>query len=280
MRSSREGPGRRDGGERVERPSPRRRATVDYMRAAGRRSVVHGLVEADVTRARERIRAIESETGERPSFTAFVVHCVARAAAEHPSVNAYRDWRGRTHVFDAVDANVLVETTVGGDRLGVPHVLRDANRRSVRSLHEGIRAAQAARDPTDLSLAAAAALRLPGPIRRLVWRLPRWFPRRWTALAGTVAVTSVGMFGPGGGWAIAPTNYTVQATVGGIAEKPRVVDGDVRTRELLALTVTVDHDVVDGAPAARFVDRVVELLEGADGLASWDDDPEAAGDGG
>jgi pyruvate/2-oxoglutarate dehydrogenase complex dihydrolipoamide acyltransferase (E2) component len=85
-------------------------------------------------------------------------------------------------------------------------------------------------------------------------------------MAGTVTVTSVGMFGEGGGWAISPTNYTVQMTVGGISEKPRLVDGEVTTRELLNLTVTFDHDVVDGAAATRFVQRLSELIEEAHGI--------------
>ena len=74
------------------------------------------------------------------------------------------------------------------------------------------------------------------------------------------------MFGTGGGWAISPTNYTVQLTVGGIAEKPRLVDDEVTNRERLHLTVTVDHDVVDGAAASRFVQRLRELVEDAHGL--------------
>ncbi|QPV62292.1 2-oxo acid dehydrogenase subunit E2 [Halosimplex litoreum] len=256
-------------GERIERVSPRRRGTVDYMRAAGRRSNVHGLVEVDVTAAREAIRTIEAATGDAPSFTAFLVGCLARAIEDHPRVNAYRDWRGRLHVFDDVDVNVLVETAVDGDRIAVPHVVRGANRRSLRSLHDDIRSAQGSTDPTELSRWAALAFRLPGPVRRLVWRLPQWFPRRWTETAGTVAVTSVGMAGSGGGWALSPTNYTVQLTVGGIAEKPRIVDGELEAREILHLTVTFDHDVVDGAPAARFVDRLRDLVEDGHGLDSW-----------
>ena len=100
-----------DRGDRIEPFSPRRRGTVDYMRAAGRRSNVHGLVEFDVTEARQRIRTIEEETGEQLSFTAFLVCCLGRSIDDHPHINAYRDWRGRVHVFDDVDVNVLVETT-------------------------------------------------------------------------------------------------------------------------------------------------------------------------
>ncbi|MFC4247542.1 2-oxo acid dehydrogenase subunit E2, partial [Natribaculum luteum] len=113
-----------DRGDRTEPFPARRRGTVDYMQTAGRRSNVHGLVEVDVTEARRRIEAIEAETGESQSFTAFLVCCLARAIDDHPHVNAYRDWRGRVHVFEDVDVNVLVETTVRGDRMGVPHVVR------------------------------------------------------------------------------------------------------------------------------------------------------------
>ena len=267
-------------GDSIE-PFPRQRlGTVDYMRAAGRRSDVHGLVEIDVTEARRRIDDYEAETGESLSFTAFLVHCLATAIAEHPSVNAYRDWRGRLVTFEDVDVNVLVETTVDGERIGVPHVVRAANRRSLRSIHDEIRAAQREPDEGRLPPLASLAMRLPGVLRRQVWRLPQLFPRRWKRLAGTVAVTSVGMFGTGGGWAVSPTNYTLQLTVGGIATKPGYADGEgaeseagekeVEPREYLSLTVTFDHDVVDGAPAARFVQRLGELIEGCHGLDEED----------
>ncbi len=241
------------------------------MRTAGKRSNVHGLVEVDVTEAKRRIRTIEEETGERLSFTAFLTFCLAHAIDDHPEINAYRDWRGRVHVFDEVDVNVLVETTIRGERIGVPHVIRGANRRSVRSLHDEIRSAQESPDPTELSRWGQVGLRLPGFARRLIWRLPQWFPRRWKDVAGTVAITAVGMFGGGGGWAISPTNYTLQLTVGGISEKPRLVDGELESRELLDLTVTFDHDVVDGAPATRFVRRLTELVEDASGLRTQDE---------
>ncbi|KAB1194511.1 dehydrogenase [Haloferax sp. MBLA0076] len=261
----------RTGGERIEPLPTRRRGTVDYMRVAGKRSNVHGLVEFDVTDARDRLRTIEEETGERLSFTAFVVVCLADAIDEHPHINAYRDWRGRVHVFDDVDVNVLVETTIRGTQVGAPHVVRGANRRSLRSIHDEIRTAQSSADPTELSRWSELGLRLPGFVRRLVWRLPQSFPRRWKRMAGTVSVTSVGMFGSGGGWAITPTNYTVQVAVGGISTKPRFVDGELENREFLHLTVTFDHDIVDGAPATRFVKRFGELVEGAHGIPGQDE---------
>jgi pyruvate/2-oxoglutarate dehydrogenase complex dihydrolipoamide acyltransferase (E2) component len=54
--------------------------------------------------------------------------------------------------------------------------------------------------------------------------------------------------------------------VGGIARKPAVIEERVEPRDILDLTVAFDHDVVDGAPAARFVKRLVELIESGYGL--------------
>jgi pyruvate/2-oxoglutarate dehydrogenase complex dihydrolipoamide acyltransferase (E2) component len=77
------------------------------------------------------------------------------------------------------------------------------------------------------------------------------------------------MFGRGQAWGIPLTSYTLCVTVGGLARKPGVVrDGPgrreerIEVREYLALTVSVDHDLIDGAPMARFVARLKELVEG------------------
>ena len=51
--------------------------------------------------------------------------------------------------------------------------------------------------------------------------------------------------------------------MGGIAQKPGVHDGQVTVREYLQMTISFDHDIVDGAPAARFTRKFVELIETA-----------------
>ena len=86
------------------------------------------------------------------------------------------------------------------------------------------------------------------------FRLLKWNPHWLKRLSGTVIVTSVGMFGRGGGWGLGflPL-HTLGVLVGGIASKPAVHEGEIVIREFLNLTVSFDHDIVDGAPAARFV---------------------------
>lgn len=85
---------------------------------------------------------------------------------------------------------------------------------------------------------------------------------------GTVAVTSIGMFAKSGGWAIPLGLHAVNVAVVGISERLGFVGDRIEKREYLALTVTLNHDVVDGAPATRFVARLIELLEESHGLPS------------
>jgi pyruvate/2-oxoglutarate dehydrogenase complex dihydrolipoamide acyltransferase (E2) component len=56
---------------------------------------------------------------------------------------------------------------------------------------------------------------------------------------------------------------SLQVVVDGMSARPRVVDGQLEVRDVLDLTVTVDHNVVDGALAARFGADLRELIENA-----------------
>lgn len=229
--------------------------------------MVHALLELDVTRAREIIRERGAATGERISFTAFIVASLARAIDADKRLHAYRDWRGRLVVFDDVDVVTLVESEL--DAVAIPHVVRAANRRTVREIHDEIRRIQ--REPTASAQRSGVLVRVsaltPGVMRRLFFRVLRKSPHWLKRSAGTTLVTSVGMFGTGGGWAVGIVPlHTLGLTVGGVTRKPGLVDGRVEPRDYLALTASFDHDIVDGAPAARFAKRVRELIEGADVL--------------
>ncbi len=253
------------GGVRVVPFPGARRVILDYLTVAHRKHLVHALVEVDVTLPRRLLREHRARTGESLSFTAFVIACFAAAVDQNPSVQAYRLGRRRLVVFDDVDVSVLVERDAGaGRRVATPHVIRAANRRAYLEIHRELRALQAAGFPRKVR----AGGRVPGFAGRWFWRVLGMRPRLRKRLAGTVSVTSVGMFGDGAGWGIPIGDYTLMLTVGGIATRPAfAADGRIEPREYLSLTVSIDHDVVDGAPAARFIQRLKELLEGGNELS-------------
>jgi len=232
-----------------------------------------GLLEVDVTAARHFIDEYRQRSGETLSFTAFLVHCLARAVDENKEVQAYLKGSKQLVLFEDVDVGVMIEHRVGEKRALMGHVIQAANRKNFRQIHDEIRQVQTTPLPPNHGLPNwfRQGMLLPWPFSKGFKALLRWAARRdptiVTAMGGTVSISSVGMFGEGhSGWGIYPASETLGLVVGSIAWKPGVVDGRIEPRQILNLTVLFDHDLIDGAPAARFVNRLVGLIEKADGL--------------
>jgi pyruvate/2-oxoglutarate dehydrogenase complex dihydrolipoamide acyltransferase (E2) component len=230
------------------------------------------LLEVDVTSARHLIEEYEARTGEALSFTGYLASCLGRAVDEDKSVQAYPKGRKHLVIFDDVDVFLPVEREVGENRAAIPYIIRRANHKSYLEIHREIRTFQAQPLQPGSGMPAAFWFMMSTP-----WPLPRLFirfiravgrrdPTRLVTAAGTVGVTALGMAGRGGGWGLAPAGQSVLLIVGGIGRKPAVVEERIEPRQMLDLTVAFDHDVVDGAPAARFVQRLVELIESGYGL--------------
>jgi pyruvate/2-oxoglutarate dehydrogenase complex dihydrolipoamide acyltransferase (E2) component len=232
---------------------------IDYMAVAQGKHLVHGLFEVDVTSAREFIRDYKARTGETLSFTAFIASCVGRAVESDRRVQAYRNWRNQLVIYNDVDVNILVEREAGNTVIGTPLVIRAANTKTLRQIHTEIRTAQTTPAPEFKRVGYYRFV--PGFMRRGFWWLLLHHPPLMKRIAGTVTITAIGMFGKGAGWGIPLTGYTLSLAVGGIDRKPRLIDGHLVEREYLCLTISVDHDVVDGAPATRFAARLTELIE-------------------
>jgi pyruvate/2-oxoglutarate dehydrogenase complex dihydrolipoamide acyltransferase (E2) component len=255
----------------VKRMPLSRRIIIDSGRIGQHKNRILGLVEVDVTEARRRIRTHREQTGEALSFTAFVLACLGKAIDGNKYFHARRDIWGRLVLFDEVDCTTMIEIELEGQKFPLAHVIRAINKRSLRSIHEEIRAVQANPGASgSLQLPRwlmTGFLLLPAMLRDLLYGLTARMPRLFKRQAGTVMVTAVGMFGSGGGWGIGTGSpYTMSLLLGGIAEKPVLVDGQVEAREMLSVTIELDHDIIDGAPASRFVSRLKRLLEGAYGL--------------
>jgi pyruvate/2-oxoglutarate dehydrogenase complex dihydrolipoamide acyltransferase (E2) component len=232
--------------------------------------MIHGLIEADVTTARATLRAYKAKSGEALSFTAFIATCLAKAVDEQKAVQAFPLGRKRLILFDDVDINIRIEREVAGRKIVVPYIIRAANRKSFRQKHDEIRAAQVAGETVILAryrLLSLMPTMVYGVFAQAMTQVGRVRPRLWKRQMGTVGLTAVGMFGDDAGWGIpASSPSALMLTVGGIGQKQTIVDGRATVREYLSLTISVDHNVVDGAPAARFAQRLKQLIESGYGL--------------
>lgn len=183
-------------------------------------------VEVDmsaVMRLRERVSF-------RPSMTAIIARAVAPLLLRYPDLNSsMREdgiWRHRVvHLGIAMDVN---------DRLLVP-VIRHAQRLDLQAIQQAIR---------DLRERAVARQLGPADLQ-----------------GSTFSISNLGMFGVDSFTAIINPPEAAILAVGRTVERSMIKNGASLIRPACTLTLTVDHRVVDGAMAARFLTELRDLLE-------------------
>jgi len=190
--------------------------------------------EADATGLVDLRADLKNNQGtDAPTYTHLIAKLTAVALAEHPALNA--SWQdGAPHLHPEVHLGLAVDTE---DGLLVP-VIRSAHAKSLVHLTAEAR---------DLAFKARHRTLSPDAMQ-----------------GGTFTITNLGMYGID---AFTPIINLPQAAIlglGRIVEKPAVYQGEVVPRALMALSLTFDHRILDGGPAARFLDRVRTFIEQPD----------------
>ena len=181
-------------------------------------------------------RNARKANGAAPGFTDYVVAAAAKALALHPNVNAQVSADGI-----ALLPEIHVGLAVAVDNGLLVPVVKNANELALEDLSA---------ETTRLAAGARAGTLAPGDLE-----------------GGTFSVTALGMFGvdmftP----VINPPNVAILG-VGRIREELILVNGQVGTTQRLTLSLTWDHRVIDGAPAAEFCKTVADLLASPERLA-------------
>jgi pyruvate dehydrogenase E2 component (dihydrolipoamide acetyltransferase) len=191
-------------------------------------------MEADATEfvnLRTRLKArVEKEWGFTPGYNDILAMIVARALREFPYMNA-RLAPDAIERLTRVNIGIAVDTERG---LLVP-VIRDADRKSLRELSAEFRA---------LAERARTGKSLPDDLS-----------------GGMFTITNLGMYDV---LAFTPIINLPEAAilgVGRITPQPVVREGQITARQMLVLSLVFDHRVVDGAPAARFLQYIKTLIE-------------------
>ena len=190
--------------------------------------------EADATGLVDLRAGFKASQGtDAPTYSHMIAKLTALALGEHPALNA--SWQnGAPHQYESVHLGLAVDTEGG---LLVP-VIRDADSKGL---------AQIATEARALALKARRHTLGPDALQ-----------------GGTFTISNLGMYGID---AFTPIINLPQAAIlglGRIVEKPAVFQGQVVPRALMALSLTFDHRILDGGPAARFLDRVRTFIEQPD----------------
>ncbi|MGE5619163.1 MAG: 2-oxo acid dehydrogenase subunit E2 [Sphingomonadaceae bacterium] len=164
------------------------------------------------------------------TYNDLLVKAVAKALRSHPLLNSVLIG-DEIHLLEPIHIGIAVALEEG---LIVP-VLRDADRRTVREIaQESRRLAQGARDGS-LSVDEVTG--------------------------STFTITNLGSYGVDGFTPIINSPEVAILGVGRIAEKPVIHENEIARRSTMVLSLTIDHRVVDGAPAAEFMRTLKELIE-------------------
>lgn len=240
--------------------SMNRKAVIASASVTRKKNAIHSLAEVDISEPRRLMKEHFENTGEKLSLTAYIVTCLADTLRDHPGLNAFIKGR-RLVLLDDVTVSVLIEREIKGEKVPEPVGIKQAQEKTLLEIQEEIRSAKEQESGRLGSLSGNTWFRL----------IPKFLLKSFIRIAdrnirmaktyGKIAVTAIGMFSREAVWFIPHGTATVLVTVGSISQKPVEVDGRLSSREHLCITVSFDHNIVDGAPAARFMNQFMETLK-------------------
>lgn len=251
-----------------------RLATIDIGAASQMKHHVKALIELDVTEARKMISEKKKQK-HNISFNAWLIKCISKTVEEFKDIHGIRKGKRKIVIFDDIDISIMIEREIKGAKVPLPYVIRKTNEKSISEIYDEIRAGQnqSINDEGNYVLGEKKNeylmkiyYSMPGFVRRIIWRRIIQSPFFIKQNMGTVIITSVGMMGKINGWVIPVSVHPLSFAVGSIIKKPGVIDDRIEIREYIYITVSVDHDVIDGAPAVRTLSKLTKLVEKGIGL--------------
>ncbi|MBK8882734.1 MAG: 2-oxo acid dehydrogenase subunit E2 [Bacteroidales bacterium] len=242
-------------------------ATFDIFSLGLLKHHVIALLEFDVTQSRKKLQDLRKQ-GINVSFNAWIIKVISSVLQKHPEASAYLYNKRKLIIFDDINISVLVEKKINGKRVPIPVVIEKTNGKSaleITSEIENAKNQQLTNSDIVINKQTSFSERLyyhmPGFLRRFFWKLMLGNPKIAYKKMGNAIVTSVGMIGIINGWFIHKSIHPVSFGIGSIIKKPIVIDNEIKIREILHMTILVDHDLIDGAPMVRLLNELTRLIE-------------------
>jgi pyruvate/2-oxoglutarate dehydrogenase complex dihydrolipoamide acyltransferase (E2) component len=246
-------------------------ATFDVGKIGYKKHHIAGILEIDVTAAREKIRNV-IKSGQKISLTSWLIKVISTTIVQNNFIHAINYKKRSQMSFKDVDISIPLEREVDGVRVPLVTVIRKTNTKTAEEINGEIRKAAGIKIESEKDFVLEKRgdnvfnklfFNLPQFLRMIIWKylLSNPFIRKDTM--GTVMVTNIAMAGSFSGWILPKSIHNLSFGIGSVIKKPWVIGNKIEIREILNLTVMFDHDAVDGSPAARFTSRLVKNIENA-----------------
>lgn len=243
-------------------------ASIDVCETGKKKHHVTGLVEFDATESRKKIREYNKTHNGKISFNAWLISVIAITVKKYETSASFLLGKNRQIVFDDINVSLIVEKDFNGSKVPVPLIIEKANSAGIEHITKQITEAKnMAFTEKEIVLQKKARksemiyYSLLKFLRRYFWRYLLRHPKVAYKRMGNVAFTSIGMMGKADGWFIPISIHPVCFGISSIIKKPWVINDQIKIRETLKMSILVDHDVMDGAPVARFITELSKNIE-------------------
>jgi len=243
-------------------------ATIDICEIGKRKHHVTGLIELDVSKSRQKIREYNKQHKNKISFNAWIISVISNTIKKYETSSSYLEGKNKLIIFENINVSVIVEKDLKGQKVPIPLIIEKANEISIEAISILITDAKNKQlTEKDIVLQNKADrieriyYLLPGFIRRYFWKYLLRHPKIAFRKMGNVAITSIGMMGQIKGWFIPISIHPICFGLSSIIKKPTVIHDRIEIREMLNMSILLDHDVIDGAPMARFISELSKNIE-------------------
>jgi len=244
-----------------------RTATFDVYSVAVKKHHVSALLEFDVTESRQKLSNLR-KNGTNISFNAWLIKAISRTLEKYPDASSFLHTRKKLITFHDHNISFVVEKQLGDQKVPLPMVLDKVNLKNPRNITqeiENVKNLPVTKKDIVLDKRSKFYERiyyhLPGFLRRRVWKYFLRHPKAAYSKMGNISITSLGMMGKINGWFIHKSIHPISFGVGSVVKKPAVVGDEIKIREILNMTILIDHDVMDGANMVRFLKELTRHIE-------------------
>jgi pyruvate/2-oxoglutarate dehydrogenase complex dihydrolipoamide acyltransferase (E2) component len=242
-------------------------ATFDTFSVGLQKHHVSALLEFDVTYSRKKLKELR-RSGINVSFNGWLIKVISSVLQKYPEASAFLYNKKKLIIFKDINISILIEKKIDDRRVPIPLVLEKTNEKSATDITSEIENAKNQElTDNDIVLTKKSTFsekvyyRLPGILRRNIWKIILRNPQFAYKKMGNVVITSVGMMGQINGWFIHKSIHPLSFGIGSVLKKPVVIDNEIKIREILNMTILADHDVIDGAPMVRFLNELTKYIE-------------------
>lgn len=247
----------------IRKVDPLRRLIHDVSWLGKQKHHIHINAEVDITESRKSIKKLSQPV----SLLSYFIYCFAQAMKKHPELNSCIVGR-KQFIFNSIDLSLIIERKVGDKLLPMNYIIRDAGSRNIFELDKEIKDAKStAIGEKMLDKKIQFFSKLPWFLRKLIWKFIFRKPNLMKEFLGTTGMTSAYNYSKGMFWGIPISPLTSTLSIGSVYYKTIMKNGVPEEATKLCVTLCVDHDVIDGGEAGRYMLTFSDYIKNSHGLS-------------